>query len=77
MMLCVPACAVGGLVAGLAVAGVGLQRKSGVGFWLGASVLAVLTGAMGCSCVGYPGVGGLLVGYAVGTVPGLLRRAFA
>jgi hypothetical protein len=77
MMLCVPACAVGGLAAGLAVAGIGNQRRAGMAFWLPASGLALLTGAMGCSCVGYAGVVGLALGYAAGLVPGALRRIFA
>jgi hypothetical protein len=73
--LCVPACVLGGVVAGLAVASVGNQRRAGVWFWLSASGLALLTGAMGCACVGYSGVVGLGVGFAAGMVPGLLRRA--
>jgi hypothetical protein len=77
MMMCVPACSVGGLVAGLAVASVGNQRRAGAVIWLSASALALLTGAMGCACVGYSGVAGLAIGFAAGVVPGLLRRAFA
>jgi hypothetical protein len=77
MTLCVPACAVGGLAAGLAVAGVGNRRRAGAVFWLPASGLALLTGAMGCSCVGYAGVAGLGLGFAAGVVPGALRRIFA
>ena len=46
---CVPACAIGGVIAGLAVAVVGNKRRLGVWFWVSASGLAVLTGAMGCS----------------------------
>jgi len=75
--LCVPACTLGGVVAGLAVASVGNQRRAGVWFWLSASGLALLTGSMGCACIGYSGVVGLGVGFAAGVVPGLLRRAFA
>lgn len=75
--LCVPACTLGGVVAGLAVASVGNQRRSGVWFWLSASGLALLTGSMGCACIGYSGVVGLAIGFAAGVVPGLLRRAFA
>ena len=37
MTWCVPACTAGGIVAGLAVASVGLGRRSGAGFWLSAS----------------------------------------
>lgn len=72
--LCVPACTAGGAIAGLAVAAVGNQRKAGLLFWLSASSLAVLTGAMGCACLGYSGVVGLGVGFTLGVVPGLLRR---
>jgi hypothetical protein len=74
--LCVPACAVGGVVAGIAVAAVGNQRRAGVAFWLTGSALALLTGAMGCACIGYSGVVGLGLGFAAGVVPGLVRRAF-
>jgi hypothetical protein len=74
--LCVPACTFGGMVAGLAVASIGNRRKAGVWFWLSASSLAILTGAMGCACIGYSGVVGLGIGFAAGVVPGLLRRAF-
>ena len=77
MMVCLPACASGGFVAGLAVASIGVARRASVLFWLSASGLALLTGAMGCACAGYPGVIGLAVGYSAGMVPGLLRKAFA
>lgn len=75
--LCLPACALGGAVAGLAVASVGNRRKAGAVFWLSASALALLTGAMGCACIGYSGMIGLGLGFGVGVIPGLVRRAFA
>ncbi len=75
--LCMQACAAGGVVAGLAVASVGNARRSGLGFWLAASALAILTGAMACACLGASGVVGLALGYGGGLAPGLLRRAFA
>jgi hypothetical protein len=71
---CAPACTLGGVVAGLAVASIARRRRAGVWFWLSASGMAVLTGSMGCMCVGYSGVLGLGLGYAVGLVPGLLAR---
>ena len=71
---CVPACAAGGLLAGLAVATVGNRRRAGAVYWLPASGLALLTGAMGCSCVGHAGIAGLAVGYAAGILPGLVRK---
>jgi len=74
--LCVPACTLGGGLAGLVVARVGRQRRAGVWFWLSASTLALLTGAMGCSCIGYSGILGLGLGFAGGLVPGLIARIF-
>jgi hypothetical protein len=66
MAVCIPACAAGGVLAGLAVASIGIRRRSGAGFWIAASAVALLTGAMGCACVGYAGVGGLVAGFGVG-----------
>ncbi|QDE92731.1 hypothetical protein BHS06_29210 [Myxococcus xanthus] len=74
--LCIPACVLGGVVAGMAVSGVSLQRRAGPWFWVSASGLALLTGAMGCACMGASGVVGLGMGFGAGIVPGLLRRAF-
>jgi hypothetical protein len=74
MTLCVPACTAGGLAAGIGVSLIGLRWKQGLAFWTGATALTLLTGAMGCSCAGYTGVAGLAIGYAVGLLPGLLRR---
>lgn len=62
---CVPACATGGLVAGAAVSMMAVRRKYGQEFWLGASALSLLTGAMGCACVGYSGLVALVLGYVV------------
>ncbi|HLV64401.1 MAG TPA: hypothetical protein VKY73_01255 [Polyangiaceae bacterium] len=73
--LCVPACALGGVVAGLAVARVAARRGLGLWFFIPASALCLLTGAMGCACLGYSGVVGLVVGFGAGLVPGLVRRA--
>lgn len=72
--LCVPACTLGGVLAGLVVARVGHVRRARVWYWLSASGLALLTGAMGCSCIGYSGIFGLGAGFALGLVPALVRR---
>lgn len=66
---CVPACAAGGVGAGLYIAALAHRWKVGASFWIGASMMAVLTGSMGCSCVGWSGVLALIAGYAVGLVP--------
>lgn len=70
---CAPACTLGGTIAGLVVMHVARRRGLGLGFLLAASAVALLTGAMGCTCVGYSGVLGLGVGYVLGLAPGLLR----
>lgn len=75
--LCMPACTIGGALAGLVVASVGNRRRAGPWFWVSASTLAFLTGAMGCSCIGYSGVFGLGAGFSVGILPGLARRITA
>ncbi len=77
MMVCMPACVAGGVVAGFVVAAVAARRRASIAFWVSASGLTLLTGAMGCACIGYAGVLGLAAGYLVGVIPGLIRRALA
>jgi hypothetical protein len=72
--LCVPACIVGGVGSGLVVASIGHRRQAGAAYWLSASGLALFTGAMGCTCVGYSGIVGLMAGYTLGFAPNLLRK---
>jgi len=76
MTLCIPACATGGLLAGVVVTGLAVRRRSGIGFWLAASSVALLTGAMGCASVGYAGLVGLALGFGTGLVPMLIGRLF-
>ena len=77
MMFCIPACAGGGVLAGLLVARVGIKRRSGPAFWASASAVALLTGAMGCVCAGYAGLLGLTLGFGSGLLAGLVRRVIA
>lgn len=72
--LCLPACAGGGLIAGITVSVIGHRRKLGGGFWIAGSVVALLTGAMGCACIGYAGLFGLLAGYGFGLLATLRPR---
>lgn len=71
---CLPACISGGVVAGLVVSWVATKRGLDWRFWVGASAISLLTGAMGCACIGYSGVVGLTAGFLGGTVPLLVRR---
>lgn len=72
--LCLPACVLGGVTAGGAIAFMARRRGRGLGFWLGASGVALATGAMGCACMGSSGVLGLAAGYAAASAPVLVHR---
>jgi hypothetical protein len=72
--LCLPACTAGGVLAGVIVSTIAWRRRLGWPFLLAASALSMLTGAMGCSCAGLSGVGGMAAGFSVAAVPLLLRR---
>lgn len=72
--LCLPACAVGGLTSGFGMSVLAIRKKFSGGVWVGAALTTFLTGAMGCSCVGYSGVMGLGLGLVVGSIPLLGRR---
>ena len=78
MSLCIPACTAGGVVAGLMVTIVARRQRAPASFYVAAGVFSALTGALGCSCVGFTGVLGLVAGLvassAVGTLYGLWRR---
>lgn len=75
--LCVEACSLGGVIAGLAIATVSGQRRLGLGFGVSASTVALLSGALGCACVGVGGLVGLGLGFVAGLVPGLLWASWA
>lgn len=71
---CLPACITGGVVAGLAVSWLAHKRGMDWRFWAGASGVSLLTGAMGCACIGYSGVLGLGAGFLAGALPWGVRR---
>lgn len=75
--LCVPACAAGGVLAGGALEWFARRtQRPHLTRALGAGV-AALTGALGCSCVGYAGLLALLVGLAASMGVGRLVPARA
>lgn len=59
---CIPACSASGAIAGGIVAFGGLRQQRGVGYWISATSITLLAGALGCSCMGYAGVGALAAG---------------
>lgn len=77
MSLCVPACSLGGAVAGALIV-LGARRATARSVYIAsASGLALMVGSLGCSCVGYGGVLGLAGGLVLTIVPSTLafRRA--
>ncbi len=74
MSTCVPICATGGLAAGVAIGVFARRRGAGAAFVGSASALALITGALGCTCVGLAGVLGMGAGFALGLAPVLVRR---
>jgi hypothetical protein len=75
--LCIPACTCGGLIAGLLIARLGRRSESPVRFFVGAGSLAVMVGALGCSCVGFGGIMGLGFGLVATLVPKTFTSARA
>jgi hypothetical protein len=73
--VCLAACVAGGLCAGYVIGRTGVRRRYGFGYYLTGSAVSVLTGAMGCVCLGAAGLGGLALGYGMGVVPALALRA--
>lgn len=76
---CIPMCSAGGLIAGALIGRLARRASSPGLFALGAGSLAVLTGSLGCACVGVSGVVGAALGLSTGLLPSLLlsRRAVA
>lgn len=74
MSLCMYACVAGGIASGLGVSIVGGRLGRGSGFLLSASSVALLTGAMGCAAIGYSGIAGLLLGFALGFTSARVRQ---
>lgn len=76
---CLPACVTGGLLAGGLISVLGIRQGRGAGYWASASGITLLTGALGCSCVGFAGMIGLAAGFGAAMLLSLatngLRRA--
>lgn len=62
--LCVPACALGGLVAGAIVARAAARMTAPVPALVTGGAIACIVGAFGCACVGFGGMAGMVLGTA-------------
>ena len=71
---CVPACTAGGFIAGLMVE-YWARHSSRPNVTRGVGALAaVLVGGLGCSCVGYSGLAGLVAGLSASLLAGLVSK---
>ncbi len=77
LTLCVPMCLAGGVIAGVVLDVVTLRGSNRVGFLIAGSGVGLLTGAMGCVCAGPLGLLGLLAGFGLSAIPGLVAAALA
>jgi hypothetical protein len=76
MSLCVPACTLGGAIVGAALVITARTEQKRASYLLGGGALALLVGALGCSCVGYGGLLGMVSGMlALGIAGSLTLRA--
>ena len=74
--VCMPACAVGGVVAGLFIWRVVRRRYSARPSWIAAGLFASLVGSLGCSCAGNHGVMALVAGMGATLLVPVLRGDF-
>jgi hypothetical protein len=72
MALCLPACVVGGAVAGVVIARSAARREPDRRFVASAVAVAALTGALGCTIAGVAGVLGMLAGTVAAGAPVLV-----
>ncbi len=77
--LCVPACALGGVVAGLGVAYAARKNRAPATYAVTGALAAMLVGCLGCSCVGFAGMASLVAGLVVslGSLPLIHRHCKA
>ena len=73
--LCVPMCAVGGVIAGLVISAAARRSPVPRLTLAGGAIISLVVGAMGCSCVGMGGILGLSAGLAMSTGFALALRA--
>lgn len=72
LALCLPACVVGGAVAGVVIARSAARQEPDPPFVAAAVAVAALTGALGCTIAGVAGVLGMLAGTVAAGTPVLV-----
>lgn len=72
---CIPACIAGGVTGGALLSWSARRRQWPLSQLLVGGWISILCGALGCSCVGYSGIAGMLAGLAIPTAPVLIHYA--
>jgi len=68
MSLCMPLCTLGGALGGALVTRFALLTPSPRLAWTSGTALLLLTGSLGCACMGTSGIAGLLTGTLLGSL---------
>lgn len=66
--LCVPACALGGVAAGVLVARAAARSNHSMTVLVSGAAVAVAIGALGCACIGFSGMAGMVAGTVAASV---------
>jgi len=72
MSFCLPACVLGGAIAGGLIGAAARRQEREAPFFVSALAIAGLMGALGCTLAGLAGVGGMLAGALLAGTPLLL-----
>jgi len=73
MSVCAPACTAAGLVTGVVGSLLTLRVHGGIRAFASMAAIVTLAGAMGCRCLGYGSVLGLVTGFVVASIPMMPR----
>lgn len=71
--VCLPACTSAGIATGVLGSWLLVKARGGVHSLVSMATLVSIGGALGCHCVGYGSVGGLVAGFALASVPAMPR----
>lgn len=67
--VCMPACTAAGIATGLLGSWLLVRARGGVASFVSLATIVSLAGAMGCHCIGYGSIGGLIAGLLVASAP--------
>ena len=73
MAVCLPACTCAGVATGVLGSWLLVRANGGLHSLVSMATIVTIGGALGCHCVGYGSVGGLIAGFVIASVPAMPR----